>query len=114
MAPASGMKAPAAAGSTSAAEAGAPVRSGVSMGIFGIAADIHVIEDGERVLRQHSERAVERDEIGGDGLAVDAHEADGEARRDLSGHAGLKEPDDALLLFAGVDQQNLARLGAFL
>jgi len=90
IAPASGMKAPARTGSTSGAETGAPVRSGVGMGIFGIAADLDIVENGKRVLRQHGERAIERDEIGGDGLAIDAHEADRKARRYFARNAGLE------------------------
>src|SRR5271155_5217960 len=106
------MKAPANTGSTSGADTGAPVGSGVGMGIIGIAADFDVVENGKRVLRQDGERAIKRDEVGCDGLAVDPHEADRKARRDFARNAGLKEPDNALLLFAGANQEDLGCLGA--
>ena len=57
---------------------------------------------------KHRERAIERDQIGRDRLAVDAHEAHRKARRDFAGNARLEQADHALLLLAGADQQDLA------
>jgi hypothetical protein len=61
IAPTSGTNAPATKGSASNGDAGAPVGSGVGMGIFWIAADLDVVEHSEHILRQHGQRAVEGD-----------------------------------------------------
>jgi hypothetical protein len=49
--------------------------SGVLERILMILADVDLIEHTERVVGEHGERAVERDQVGRDRLLVDAHEA---------------------------------------
>ena len=62
---------------------------------------VDLFENAQSVVRQHGGRAVERDQIGSDRLAVDAHEANRQTGRDFSRNAGLEQTDDALFLLTG-------------
>src|ERR1700730_1443541 len=66
-----------------------------------------IFEHAERILGVNRQRAVERDEVGGNRAPVDAHEAHREARRDLARHARLEQADDALFLLARAQEQDL-------
>jgi hypothetical protein len=70
-----------------------------------VLADLHVIEHSQRIFGHH-QRAV-GNQVGRDGVAVDAHEAHRQARALLAGHAGLEQADHALALFADAQQQDL-------
>src|SRR6187402_350086 len=50
-------------------------------GVVIVLVHFHVLEHRDRILGQHGGRAVERDQVRGDGLAIDAREPDREARR---------------------------------
>jgi hypothetical protein len=57
---------------------------------------------------EHGQRAVQRDQVAGDGVVVDAHEAHRQARALLAGQAGLEQADHALAAVAHAQQQDLA------
>src|ERR1700683_4021772 len=76
-----------------------------SFGVM-ISSDFDVFQRSNRVVREYRNRAIERNQIGGDSLRVDPHEPDRQARRLFSGQSRLKQSDDALLLFAHAQQQN--------
>ena len=69
--------------------------------------DLHVVEDGQCVFRMDSQRAIERNQIGGDGIAVDAHEAYRQAGALFAWQARLIQTDDALALVADAQEQDL-------
>src|SRR3954451_14950429 len=76
----------------------APVSSiGVAVGM--VLAEFDVLQHRHGVVGQHRERAVQRDQIGRDRLAVDAHEADGEAGTLLARQVRLIQADHALAGF---------------
>src|SRR5437870_1498285 len=93
---------PFAAAASASRFAAPPARSAVDM----ILAHLNVLEHTQRIVRQDGEGAIKRDEIGGDRLVVDAHEADRKALRELARETRLEEADDALLGFARADEQN--------
>src|SRR5579875_1224653 len=72
-----------------------------------VVSDLNVFEDAERVFGEYGCGAVERDEVRGDGVAIDSHEADREAGRLLAGEARLEESYNTLLFFAGAHEQNV-------
>ena len=55
-----------------------------------ILADIDILEHAQCIVGQDRERAIERDEIRGDGLIVDTHEADGKALCQFARQTGLE------------------------
>src|ERR1700733_12829740 len=65
------------------------------------------IEHGERVVGQHSQRRVERDQVSGNRRFVDAGEPHRQPRRLLADQAGLEEPHHALALLTGAHQDEL-------
>src|SRR5690606_14239289 len=81
----------------------ARARSGIDM----VLAHLDVLEHAQGIVRQDGQRAVKRNEVGGDRLVVDAHEAYRQALRQLAGQTGLEESDDALLGLARADQENV-------
>jgi hypothetical protein len=91
------MKVPSGTPSISWPEWEASDGSAVGMGVIGVAPNLHIIEHRERILGRDGERTIERDKIGRDGFAIDAHEAHGKARRHLAWNTGLEEADDPLL-----------------
>src|SRR5580698_4111838 len=115
MTPTSGAEAGASAPNAKAPRSfGAVEVGGPTSGVFMVAADFNVLEYSQRVIGQDRGGAIERNEIGGDRLAIDAHEADGQARRDFAGDARLEQPDNALFLLAGAQQQDAGLAAAFL
>src|ERR1700761_3375562 len=75
----------------SASPRSGPPRSGVLM----VVVDLHVLEHAERVVRQHRDRAVEREEVVGRPALVDAHQPNRQAGAHLAGKARLEEANDA-------------------
>jgi hypothetical protein len=68
-----------------------------------ISVDGNIVQYGEGVVDEDGEAAVQRDEIGCDGLVIDAHESNGEAWGLLAREARLVEAYDALSAFAGAE-----------
>jgi hypothetical protein len=81
--------------------------SNVGVRILVVLADLDVIEHGQRVGRVDGQRAVQRDQVRGDRVAVDAHEAHRQPRALLARQARLEQADDALALLADAQQQDL-------
>src|ERR1700730_3127658 len=64
-------------------------------------------ENAHSIFRENGQRAVQRDQVGRDGLVIDAHEAHRKAGRNFTRDPGLEQPDRALLLFTRPQQQNI-------
>src|SRR5258708_7034215 len=68
--------------------------------------DSNVFEHADRVFCQHGSRAVERDEIRRNGIAIDPHEPNRKARSLFARKSWLKESHHPLALFPGAEKQN--------
>ena len=68
---------------------------------------LDIVEHGERVLGEHCERAVQGDQVGGDGTSVDLHEAHRQPHPLLPREPGLEQSDHALARLTGAQQQEL-------
>jgi hypothetical protein len=69
---------------------GVGVRSLIGVGIVVVLTDFDIIEHGHRIVRQDRLRAVQRDEVRGDRLPADAHEAHGKTGTLLTREARLE------------------------
>src|SRR6185369_11054484 len=76
-----------------------------------VSVDRDVVENRQRVLRQHGQGAIERDQIGRDRLVVDAHEAHGKAEALLAGQVRLEESHYSLPYFSRAHEQDVGLLG---
>src|SRR5258708_18376020 len=72
-----------------------------------VVADLNVLEHAERVLGEYRRRAVQRDQIRGDRVAIDTHEAHRETGGLLARQTRLEQTDDALLLLSSTQQQDV-------
>src|ERR1039457_311683 len=68
---------------------------------------IDAFEHGDRVVNKHRRRTVQRNQIGRQGLVVDAHEADGKPGAHFSGKTRLEQSDASLFPLANTEQQDL-------
>jgi hypothetical protein len=62
----------------------------VPLFVFVVFVDMDVLQNAEGVIGQNHNRTVKRDQVGSDGLVVDAHEANREARRYFPWNSGLE------------------------
>src|SRR5438445_284831 len=70
-----------------------------SAGVFVmVVADLHVLQDADRVRREHPHTEVRREQVAGDTLLVDATELDVDSLGLLGAHAGVVQADHPLLL----------------
>src|ERR1700730_6655632 len=72
-----------------------------------VVSDLDVFERGDGVVHENGCGTVERDQVGSQGLAADAHEADRQTRRLLAWESGLEKPDHALFFFSDAKQKNI-------
>src|SRR5471030_1300890 len=103
---ASGKPAGAAPWGTSGSEA---LLTGLLVGvrIVMVLGDLHVIQNRQCVRRVHCERAIQRNQVRGDRVVVDANEAHRESRPLLACHARLEQANHALPLVTHAQQQDL-------
>jgi len=66
---------------------GAPPRGSL---VLMVVADIHVLQHGDRVVREHGGGAIQRHQVRCSAAIVDAHPTHGQARAHLTGDARLK------------------------
>jgi hypothetical protein len=69
---------------------GVGVRSLIGVRIVVVLTDFDIIEHCDRIVRQDRLRAVQRDQVRGDRLPADAHEAHGKSGTLLTREAGLE------------------------
>jgi hypothetical protein len=72
-----------------------------------ILSDFDVFEGRNGVLYEDSRGTIKRDQIRGDGLVVNAHEAHRKARGLFARKSGLEEANDTLLFFSDAQQKNV-------
>jgi hypothetical protein len=58
--------------------------------VFEILVDIHVFQHTERIFSEHSRRAIQRNQVGGDRFMIDSHEENGEAGLHFARQAWLE------------------------
>src|SRR5579871_5106459 len=92
---------------TSAASGAEPGRNfSGSLAVVMVVTDFDLVERSDGVVDEDRCGAIERNQIGGEGTIVDAHETHREAGSLFTGQAGLEETDDALFLFADTEKKD--------
>src|SRR6185437_11957606 len=72
-----------------------------------VVSDLDVFEHSKCILGQYGGRAIERDQIGSDRIAIDAHKTYGKAWSLFTCQTWLEQAYHSLFLLAGAQQQDI-------
>src|SRR5437588_10297877 len=91
----------------------APSRTGVDTAgsagvVVMVVADLHVLQDADRVRRQHPDPEVRREQVAGDALLVDAAKLDVDSLGLLGPRPAVVQSDHTLLLLPDTHEQHVA------
>src|SRR2546422_6805528 len=95
------------AGFTTPSHAGAGIPGSAGLVVM-VVADLHVLQDADRVRRQHPDPEVRREQVAGDALLVDAAELDVDSLGLLGPHPAVVQSDHTLLLLPDTHEQHVA------